>query len=238
VETIELRRWSGVALALEADPDKQNVRLVFLFDDEPTRAWAAEAVLQNVGMCLNRDYYRRVTPAPLAHAEKLRAWIEHTRVVARDVRMAYGASGEQIADLMEQAARETEGIDRWFDQMFEGPPKDAAGRANLLITAQLWTHDRVRNALEDLCARPAPGVPARGPGRTTLLEPADAALAAAGVTTGRGLRVTSDEALRVRVDRLRVRPANADHLVAHVLGASRRGPFDPHGADTTSNKHP
>jgi hypothetical protein len=150
--------------------------------------------------------------ATLAHAQKLEAWVQHTRAVARDVRPVHG---DQVAAALERAAAEIAAQRRWLDERFENAPNDPQGLARLLLTAELWAFDRVRDVMRAGKDFRSPGKDA---GRTRLLEPSIAALHDID-----GPTVDSDAALKHRVRRLRVRSGQEDALVVDFLAASQNG---------------
>lgn len=225
----EVHRWAGVALVLLAAEEGEAVEgdravLAFAFDVAPSRdIWAADAVLRNWRHRLNERYWRCATAgeARRAHADNLRAWVATTRGIAEDLRRVYGDS---LATRLDQAADEAEQTIGWIEAHVESTPQDPQARANLLLAADLWAFDRVRDVLMN-GRRTLEGVPGRDAGRTKLLQPALEALQDAGLPAA-----TSDLTLRSRVNRLRVRPGQEDALVADVLSACRTGgPYDRDG---------
>jgi hypothetical protein len=219
--------WGDVALFVLVSVDATDARLAFRFPCG--EVWDAGAILGNLRFRLNVRLLREelAERAGLAHAERLREWMQHTRAIAVDVGLVYG---DRIAGLLQQAADEVEQAVSWLGYRLENPPKDPAAVVRTFTTIDLWAFDLVRATLEsaiqqlnDRAARAfAQGLPGKDDARVRLLAPALTEVQ------------LSPEALKQRVRRLGVRPGEAANLMADVLDACRRGgPYDRDGRDTT-----
>jgi hypothetical protein len=232
------QQWGPVALvAIEAepsDPTADRAALAFLFDTvQPSDLWSVDAILKNWRCRMNLRYVRateQARQATLAHGDKLVAWVEQTRSLARDLRPVYG---DRLAELLTHVAQEVDEAIVWPSLRIQNPPIDPKGRADLFLTIDLWAHDRVRESLERLYIGKPEGVPGKDAGRTMLLTPALDALRDAGLSA-----MQSDEGWKMRVHRLRVQSGQEDNLVADVLDACRRGPYDQHGRETDRVTNP
>ena len=183
-------------------------------------------MLKNWRWRFNARYVRAATAqkAGLAHTDKLLEWIQNMRSIAEDVRLVYG---DRLATLLQTTAADLADSINWVELRLVDPPRDPKRRAELMVTIDLWVWDQVvRDTIEGLVGSGRSTIPGKDAGRTITLTPAINELAARGLP-----HVRSDEALKMRVHRLKVRPGAEDDLIADVLTACRVGPYDETGRE-------
>ena len=217
-----IRAWGAVELLFLVATGETVVGdgaiLAFRFGDD---LWDARGVFGNWKHRANERYWRgqqSINPS-LAHPEAVRRWIDQTRSLAADLQVVYG---DEAAAAARAAADQVEQTTGWLETQLAAPPTTATQRAQSLLTIELWAFDVVTRELRRSAA--PDGIPGRDAGRTAWLAASIEALAEAGLEHAR-----SDEALKMRVRRLRVKPGQEDALVADVLAACRVGPYDRRG---------
>lgn len=218
MQMVRLAHWGDVALVAFVADDAPQIPIRAAFYFPPGELWDVDAIIKNWRVRMNARYRRehQAAQAPLAHTDKLIAWVAEARALAADVQLVYG---DRLAAKLQRAASDVEETAAWVAQRIESPPRDPAALARLFVTIELWAFDQLRDLVTT--RRELPG---RDAGRTALLKPALDALAAVGLPL-----MGSDEGWKQRVRRLAVLPGQEANLIADVLAASRTGPFDEEG---------